>query len=203
MSMDIEYWIYQDYFIFKPKFNGSIVDYTDIISNYNKLIFSNYDDLDTTIKKIKETEYDNYLIYFDKFNFDKPLKNAVPELVTNFITDTNCLFNKALGDSLSKLTNLTQINFGHDFNQPLTNSLDQLINLTHITFGYHFNQPLTNSLDHLTNLKLIDFGFWFNQLPIKFCKNFMELQKINMSLFSWETIGQFIGSSNKSCYNSF
>ena len=43
--MNKDYWIYDDAFIFKQEFNGLIDDYINIISNYKKLIFSDYDDL--------------------------------------------------------------------------------------------------------------------------------------------------------------
>ena len=43
-------------------------------------------------------------------------------------------------------------------------------------------------IDKLTSLQHLTFGWNFNQLPIKFLQNFMELQKINLCLFSWETI---------------
>ena len=38
--MNADYWIYEDSFIFKPEFNGSLDNYIDIISNCDKLIFS-------------------------------------------------------------------------------------------------------------------------------------------------------------------
>ena len=37
------YWILDDAIIFKPKFDNVLDDYVDIISKYNKLIFSDYD----------------------------------------------------------------------------------------------------------------------------------------------------------------
>ena len=44
------YWIYENKVIFKPNFNDNLDDYIDIISKYNELIFSNYDDYNITIK---------------------------------------------------------------------------------------------------------------------------------------------------------
>ena len=48
--MDKNYWIYEDSFIFKPEFNEPIDDYIDIIKNYKKLIFSNYNDFKICIE---------------------------------------------------------------------------------------------------------------------------------------------------------
>jgi hypothetical protein len=43
--MENNYWIIDDWLIFKPKFNKKLTeeDYT-VINNYNKIIFSNYDE---------------------------------------------------------------------------------------------------------------------------------------------------------------
>ena len=106
------YWIHEDCFIFKPYFNGSIIYYLDVIKLYSKLIFSDYNDFESSLQKINK-------------NYHTPSKYISSE-----------------------------------FNIPLTNSLDQLINLT-----------------------LINFGDNFNQLPRKFLQNFLELHKINISLF--------------------
>ena len=67
--MENNYWIYEDYFIFKPEFNGKMNDYISIIKNYKKLIFSNYDDCKICIKTNNKyvVEYDvNYK--YSKFN---------------------------------------------------------------------------------------------------------------------------------------
>ena len=135
--MDLPYWIHEDYFIFKPNFNGSITDHLHIIIKYNKLIFSNYCDLETSIEQINGNES-----------------------INNF---SGSLFNKPLADSFDKLINLTLINFGDYFNKPLDNSLDKLINLTYLSFGYGFNKPLNNTLYYLSKLVYLKLGCKFNQ----------------------------------------
>lgn len=40
--MNNNYWIYEDYIIFKPEFNKSIKNYINVIIFYHILIFSNY-----------------------------------------------------------------------------------------------------------------------------------------------------------------
>ena len=115
--MDQPYWIISDTIIFKPDFNNELDEYIKIISQYKKLIFSNYFDPKITI------ETNN--IYYYKY--------------TN---QNNCsLFNQPLSDSLLKLINLQQLTLGWAFNQPLSNSLSNLINLERLTFGNNFSQP--------------------------------------------------------------
>ena len=48
--MQSNYWIYENKVIFKPNFNDKLDNYFDIISKYNELIFSNYDNYNITIK---------------------------------------------------------------------------------------------------------------------------------------------------------
>ena len=178
--MDLPYWVYQDYFIFKPEFNGSVDEYVNIIIDYKKLIFSNYPDLDSSIQIINGKIPNNRYI---GSNFSQPLTNSLIQLInlTNIIFGH--YFNKPLANSLDKLINLTHLTFGFTFNQPLANSFDKLTNLIKITFGFNFNQPIADSFDKLTNLTQITFGCRFNQLPRKFLQNFLELHKINLCLF--------------------
>jgi hypothetical protein len=207
--MDLPYyWTYEDYFIFKPEFNGSITDYSDIIKQYNKLIFANHNNLEASIETIKNEEDSECYIMCSKFDqplsnsldksvnltriafggyFDKPLGNSLDKLVNLTHVSFDSKFNQPLSNSFIQSINLRYLTFGFEFNQPLTNSLDQLINLTHLTFNVHFNQPLLDSLKQLINLTVLTFGLSFNQLPRKFSQNFLELQKINLCLFSWET----------------
>ena len=43
MSETSDYWIYNnEILVFKPEFNKPLEEYYDIISHYNKIIFSNY-----------------------------------------------------------------------------------------------------------------------------------------------------------------
>ena len=42
--MENNYWSADDWLIFKPDFNENLDEYYDIINNYNKIMFSNYDD---------------------------------------------------------------------------------------------------------------------------------------------------------------
>src|SRR3990167_10304600 len=45
-----DYWIYKNKIIFKPNFNDKLDNYFNIISNYDELIFSNYDNYNIAIE---------------------------------------------------------------------------------------------------------------------------------------------------------
>ena len=49
-QIKINYWIITDTIIFKPEFNNELDGYIEIISQYKKLIFSNYNEPEITIK---------------------------------------------------------------------------------------------------------------------------------------------------------
>ena len=116
--MEQLYWIISDTIIFKPEFNNDLDVCKEIISQYPKLIFSNYNDPTITI------DTNN--------NYDLKYNNNYKE----------SLFNQPLGDSLSNLINLQQLTFCNWFNQPLGDSLSNLINLKHLALGKSFNIPL-------------------------------------------------------------
>jgi len=85
--MDTPYWIVDDVIIFKPKFNESLDKYSNIISNYRILIFSNYYDPHQALKN------DNRYKYTDE---DLYIKSV---------------FNHSLHNSLSKSINLRKLDF--------------------------------------------------------------------------------------------
>ena len=77
--MGNNYWIYENYFIFKPKFNGKIDNYIPIIKKYKKLIFSDYDDYEICIKT--NNKYENkYSKNYKYSKFNKPLSNSLNNL---------------------------------------------------------------------------------------------------------------------------
>ena len=41
----IDYWLFDNKIIFKPKFNSSLGTYDELLSQCNELVFSNYDDV--------------------------------------------------------------------------------------------------------------------------------------------------------------
>jgi len=89
-----KYWIYEDYFIFKPEFNDELdVFLIEVIVNYKKLIFSDYDDYKICI----ETNNKYLIKYNNNYKCSK--------------------FNQSLANSLDKLINLQQLTLGSCFNQ--------------------------------------------------------------------------------------
>ena len=101
----------KDTIIFEPKYN-KLLD-INLISQYKKIIFSNYQ-LSKGICKA----YENNI--FNNFNFSFSYNR----------------FNQEVNLLLQQLTHLT---FGWNFNQEV-NMLPQL--LTHLTFGTYFNQEV-------------------------------------------------------------
>ena len=74
------YWIVDDTIIFKPKFNEYLDDYTQIISNYKTLYFSNYNDPHVALKNnnIFVQNSDNL---FCGSLFNQPLNNTLSNLI--------------------------------------------------------------------------------------------------------------------------
>jgi hypothetical protein len=155
--MENNYWIVDDWLIFKPEFNDKLDEYYDIINKYNKIIFSNYDDPLIAIKNNNcyNDEYcDNYI--YSIFNNEIDLSNNINLTYLAF----GSKFNKKI-DLLNNI-NLTHLIFEEDFNQEI--DLSNNINLTHLAFGWNFNKKidLSNNIN-LTHLTHLTFGFDFNQ----------------------------------------
>ena len=178
------YWIYEDYFIFKPEFNDELNIYQNMIMKCKRLIFSNYDDYKICIEtnnKCKEKYNNNYKV--SKFN--KVLGDTFNHLINLRQLTFGCCFNQPLENSLDKLINLQQLTFHVYFNQPLANSLNKLINLQQLTFGYNFNQPLANSLIKLINLQQLTLGYEFKQkLEIPFNIRILNLECNNQYIIN-------------------
>jgi hypothetical protein len=129
-----DYWIIEDQFIFKPHFDSSIDVYKNIISQYNKLVFSNYKDVDACIKtnNVYDNKYDN--------KFSSSIFNQQVELPLNLV---HINFGDYFNQKVDLPENLTHINFGFHFNQ----KVNLPPNLVHINFGMNFNQKVELPLD--------------------------------------------------------
>ena len=150
--MNNDYWINEDYIIFKPEFNKSISNYIHVIKNYKKLIFSNYDDYKICISTINEHNYNKN---YKGSNFNQPILN-----------------------SLDNLTQLQQLTFGYKFNQELdiqTNVkilkldcnnkkiIDYLPNsIEELYLGYNFDLEL-NDLPNSIKILLFDCDSKYNK----------------------------------------
>ena len=126
-----DYWIYENKIIFKPKFNAKLDNYFDIISKYNELIFSNYDDYNITIKTNNRyyREYDkNYKL--SKFNQQVIIPQNVTHLTFGYY------FNQKVNLPNIKYIKLDCNNI--DIIENLPNSVEE------IEFDYNFNLELQN-----------------------------------------------------------
>ena len=94
--MENNYWIVDDWLIFKPKFNEELTDYYVIINQYKKIMFS---------------DYNNPLISIETNN------QYTDEYQTDTVFNIFNIFNKKM--DLSNNLNLTHLTFGDDFNQEI------------------------------------------------------------------------------------
>ena len=196
------YWIVDNAIIFKPSFYECLDHYTDIISNYQTLIFSNYDDPNLALKNNnnyneKNCDLFEFSIFNRKLNksllklfnlqvlifgffFNYPLGNSLSNLTNLRVLTFGNNFNKSLDNSLLDLVNLEELTFSKYFNQPLGDSLSNLVNLRVLTFGEHFNQPVDDSLSNLVNLRKLTFGHWFNQPLTDLLSNLVYLDELSL-----------------------
>jgi hypothetical protein len=196
---DYDYWVYQDYLIFKPSFNKQPND--ELLSSYNKIIFSNYRNPIKSIKNNNKLNYDdtNYWLY-SRFNQPLNLPNSLRYLILGLSFDKTInlplsLIHLTFGNHFNKPVNLGNcllcLTFGDNFNQPIN-----LVNsLTHLTFGYKFNQPidLPNSLIYLifcenfnqpinlpNCLKYLTIGYCFNhEVNLPLGLKYLKLNALN------------------------
>ena len=160
-----DYWIIEDQFIFKPHFDSSINVYKNIIQQYNKLVFSDYDDVYICIETNNKYDYEY------SGNFIKSKFNHQVNLLLNL---THITFGFNFNSQVDLPLNLIYLSFGFYFNS----QVDLPHNLTHLIFCGCFNQKvdLPPNLTYLSfatgfnqkvelppNLVYINFGHYFNQ----------------------------------------
>src|SRR3990167_8635405 len=106
----IDYWIYENKIIFKPEFNNKLDDYVNIISKYNELIFSNYDNYNITIKT--NNQYCNkYRKNYKNSNFNQQV--IIPQNVTHLT------FGSRFNQQIIIPQNVTNLIIGYYFNQQI------------------------------------------------------------------------------------
>ena len=187
-----DYWIYENKIIFKPAFNDKLDNYLDIISKYNELIFSNYDDYNITIKT--NNKYcKKYNKNYKYSNFDKQV--IIPQNVTHLS------FGREFNQQVIIPHNVTHLSFGWYFNQQVI--IPQ--NVTHLTFGREFNQQVIIP----QNVTRLTFGNHFNQqvnLPnIKYlqidCNNIDVIENLPNSVEEIK-FGEYFGLELQNLPNS-
>src|SRR3990167_3701518 len=102
------YWIYKNKIIFKPEFNDKLDDYINIISEYDELIFSNYDDYNITIET-NNTHFFKYNTNHTSSSFNHQV--TIPENITHLI------FGYDFNQQVTISQNVTNLTFGRMFNQ--------------------------------------------------------------------------------------
>ena len=70
--MENNYWIENEWLIFKPEFNEELIYYYDIINKYKKVMFSNYNNPLIAIK-INNKYSKKYYDYHVRSNFNKEI----------------------------------------------------------------------------------------------------------------------------------
>jgi Leucine-rich repeat (LRR) protein len=114
-----DYWVYQDYLIFKPAFNKKIYN-NELLSNYNRIIFSNYTEPSICIKRNNKFRNNCPQFQFSKFNQQLELPNTIRYL--NF----GSIFNT----SINLPNSIRYLRLGRRFNQPISNLPNSLEELT-------------------------------------------------------------------------
>ena len=134
--MENNYWIVNDWLIFKPYFNFEITNYYDIINKHNKIMFSNHNEPLIALKKNNIYEFGIF-----KYNFNQAIN------LSNNINLIHLTFGWNFNQEINLLNNinLTHLTFGENFNQEI--DLSNNINLTHLTFGRNFNKKIDISLN--------------------------------------------------------
>lgn len=129
------YWIWNDIFVFKPEFNSNLEKYVNLISKYDKIIFSEFSSFDDT-KKMYEESFLNKIIIYNYHDMNASLFNENIDILPN---------------------NIKYLILGYDFNQQikkLPNDLEILI------FSYSFNNKIFSFPQKIQKLY---FGNKFNQ----------------------------------------
>ena len=143
--MEDNYWIVDEWLIFKPEFNDELDEYYDIINKYKKIMFSNYDEPLIAIET-------NNFFYNKKYS-------------KNYIHNR---FNKKI--DLSNNINLTHLNFGDCFNQEIVIPL----NLKSLTM-YSDNQYIIDNLhNNIEKLKICNNKLNLNNLPNSIKKLYIQ-----------------------------
>lgn len=169
-----DYWIYEDILIFKPKFNKNLDQYKNITKNFNKIIFSNYDDLELVLETGNKynSEYNNNYVcnkFNQPINLDEKLEYL--KLGTNF------------NQSIKFNPNLTHLVLDCEFNQKiiLPNTLvylelncnnqflvDNLPNsIQTLVLGFIFNLKIDNLPNSIKHIKFLSYYYneELNDLP--------------------------------------
>jgi hypothetical protein len=165
-----DYWIYQDYLIFKPAFNKELTN-NELLLKYQKIIFSNYHIPSICLKLKNKFVACHAFCSFSMFNRSIDLPNTIEQL--NFGYHFN--------QPLILPTTLTHLTLGNEFNQPINLpnsliylSLDECFNqeinlpfgLKYLKLGTNNHRIINNLVNTIEELVLdCNFNLELNNLP--------------------------------------
>lgn len=149
MINTVNYWIHNNSLIFKPHFNEPLENFYQVVTDYETLIFANYNELNVIncIDNVYDAEVVDY-IKTSKFNYPiTKLHNNLKKLSLGFNYNKCISLNDGIkivifGDSFNcpvKLVEtIEELYFGESFNQPIVFNYG----LKKLTLGYSFNQSI-------------------------------------------------------------
>jgi len=175
--MENNYWVKDEWLIFKPSFNEDLLNYYNIINKYKKIMFSNYNDPLIAIKTNNkyESEY-NYNYIENNFNQEIDLSNN--------INLTHLTFGKYFNQEINIPLNIKSLNMYQCNNQYI---IDNLHNNIEELIIYDNDLNLDNLPNSIKKIYIIHYKKELNNLPnsIKYLelKNYkLKIKKIPKNL---------------------
>ena len=173
----VDYITNKDTIIFSPNYN--VLTDVNLLSLYNKIIFSNYELNEELFEKYENLDFEYLKWIGSKFN----QKVELPENLTHLT------FGENFNQKVELPVNLSHLTFGDCFNQ----KVDLPSNLTHLTFGSDFNQKVelpfdikylklendeSHNLDYLPEgIEEIELGEYFQDETLCNLPNSLKVQK--------------------------
>ena len=155
MKMENNYWIVDEWLIFKPDFNEELIDYCGVINKYKKIMFSNYDDFLIAIETNNQYT-DEYCANFIKNNFNQEidLSNNINLI---YLTFGFCFVKEIFIPLNVKSLNMCECNNQYVIDN-LRNNVEELI-----ISNNHLN--LDNLPNSIKKLYIEDYEKELNNLP--------------------------------------
>ena len=160
----------EDIIIFSPEWNSPLN--IKLLSNYKKLIFSDYELNDNLFEKYENNYFSNSNCIYSKFNQEV---NKLPKSITHLTFGYQ--FNQEVNNLPNSLTHLT---FGKEFNQ----KIDIPFTIKYLKLNCNNSYIIDYLPDNIDELELgYDFNLELNNLPTSIKKiTFDKYSKYNKKL---------------------
>ena len=168
--MKNNYWIVDDWLIFKPKFNEELTDYYDIINQCKKIMFSNYDDPLILIETNNQYKYE-YEKNYIKSEFNQEIN------VLNNTNLTHLTFGKHFNKKIFIPLNVENLKMCKCNNQYIIDNLHNNIKELNI---YETNLNLNNLPNSIKKLYINEYNEELNNLPNSI--EYLELKNYNLKI---------------------